>query len=272
MTPDEADNQQILARAAAIAAGFNWCERLLRWLSLPVIGAFEPGNYERPTTQWSEENALSVLIRNFPELIPAILRPGCRVLDYGCGDGFQSVAFARAGATAVLGVDLSEQRLQHGRRMAADLPCVQFATKPSGQYDVVVALNSFEHFPDPDANLAELAQALAPGGQIFISFGPPWFAPYGAHAHFFTRVPWVHLIFSERTMYRVRRLYRDDDICRHSDSMNQMSIRRFERLVHASGLQVVRRTYSTVRGLPLIARIPFLRELFITEVSCVLTK
>ncbi|MHB8506467.1 MAG: class I SAM-dependent methyltransferase [Acidimicrobiales bacterium] len=44
---------------------------------------------------------------------------GKRVLELGCGGGQCSVAFARAGATAI-GVDFSAEQLAHARRLAAE--------------------------------------------------------------------------------------------------------------------------------------------------------
>ena len=46
-----------------------------------------------------------------------------------------------------------------------------------GEFDVAISLNSFEHFPEPEKNLDDLAAAISPGGRILITFGSPWLSP-----------------------------------------------------------------------------------------------
>jgi SAM-dependent methyltransferase len=61
---------------------------------------------------------------------------------------------------------------------------------PTGmKADVIVSQNSFEHFLDAGEILAELRAALAPGGKLFVTFAPPWYAPWGAHMGIFCRAP-----------------------------------------------------------------------------------
>ena len=50
---------------------------------------------------------------------PGLRAGGLSLLDYGCGDGFQSVALSQLGARQVRGVDLESERLVHGRRLAS---------------------------------------------------------------------------------------------------------------------------------------------------------
>lgn len=39
---------------------------------------------------------------------------------------------------------------------------------------------------------------------LLITFGCPWLSPYGSHMHFFTKMPWINVFFSETTVMRVR--------------------------------------------------------------------
>lgn len=257
-------------RNAQIISDFTFSERLLYRFSKDPSQVFSNGGYAAPTTQWTSATALKELLEEFPNL-KDIIR-GKSVLDYGCGDGFQSVAMAREGAASVLGVDLAAKRLEHGRKMARDLPDVRFSTEIEGQFDVAISLNSFEHFPVPEQNLAQLASAIKPGGRILITFGSPWLSPWGSHMNFFTHVPWVNVLFSERTVFNVRKLYRDDGSRSYVPDMNKMTIARFERIIRDSGLKIVSLDYKAVKNLPVLSRIPGLREFFINRVNCILTK
>ena len=107
-----------------------------------------------------------------------------------------------------------------------------------------------------------------------ITFSPPWYAPYGSHMHFFTKVPWVNLLFSEATVMAVRACYRADGARRYESvegGLNKMSVGKFERIVSSAGLQFVYRSDDGVRGMDAVTHIPFVRELLTNRVTCTLT-
>ena len=267
MQDAEAENRQ-----KAIISSFSIAERILYLFSKPPRIAFRPPGYAQMSGEWDAARALSTLQNAFPEL-DRLIR-GKRILDYGCGEGFQAVAMRKYGASEVHGVDIHEGQLRHAREVAKGVEGITFSTElpPPGSVDVVISQNSFEHFPQPEKNLAEMAAALRAGGEILICFGPPWLAPYGSHMHFFTTLPWVNVVFSERTVHRVRSLYRVDGAMTYGPNLNKMTLRRFERLIKASGLEVVFRRYRPVQNLPLVTRVPYLREFLTNEVSCILRK
>ncbi|MFS8085031.1 MAG: class I SAM-dependent methyltransferase, partial [Acidobacteriota bacterium] len=63
-------------------------------------------------------------------------------------------------------------------------------------FDLVISINSFEHIPDPELALREMARVTKFGGYIYVSTDPIWTADTGSH--FFHRVPepWAHLTYS----------------------------------------------------------------------------
>jgi SAM-dependent methyltransferase len=198
------------------------------------------------------------------------------VLDFGCGYGDEVIEFAKQGATMVVGLDVEERFLAYGRDRARELQLdekVRFTTSlPEGfQADVILTLNSFEHFLDASAILAQMKNALAPNGRIYISFAPPWYAPWGAHMAYFCWLPWVQIVFSEKTIMRVRSLFRDDAAKTYLEAtLSQMSLRKYERIVNDSGLQYEYRRYDCSFGWDGLQRTP-LREFFVNRVNCTLT-
>ena len=245
-------------------------ERILICLSRDPADVSKIGYYEEPTKQW-DENPLALLRSEFSDFNSIIKDK--KVLDYGCGDGFQALAILDSGARYVMGVDLSEQRLRHARHMVSNKENIEFSNTIRGKFDVVISQNAIEHFSEPGKSLAQMTDSLAEGGRILITFGPPWFAPYGAHMHFFTKVPWVHLLWSEKSVWRVQSRYRDDGgTMKYKSGLNEMSIRKFESLIEASGLKAEWTFYHAVKNMNLLAHIPILRELFINQVSCILTR
>ena len=139
-------------------------------------------------------------------------------------------------------------------------------------FDIVISHNSFEHFPDPIFILSQMMVAIRPHGKILITFGPPWFAPYGAHMGYFTKMPWVNIFFSEKTVMNVRASFRKDGAKRYEDvegGLNKMTVAKFERIIAASGLKIEYRRCDCVKSLNFLGNLPYVRELFINHVSCI---
>ena len=252
-------------------------ERILLALSRPV-GSKDYGSDCRCSTDG--DSALSRLESAFPEFRDRI--KGKRVLDLGCGEGYQVVAMAENGAASAIGIDPHFPSLARAQalleRHRPPVPVHFFPTADASlqnSVDIVISQNSFEHIPEPVAALESMKRLLVPGGLVMITFCPPWYAPYGAHMHFFTKVPWVNLLFSERTVMTVRSRFRADAARRYEDvemGLNRMSIRKFERIVAASGMTVAWRRYVCVKKMDFLSRVPLARELFINVASCVLVK
>lgn len=252
-------------------------EQVLQALSRSAGSA----DYDDVVEPATPDNALADLYIVFPDLDHLISEK--RVLDFGCGSGRQTLALARSGARLAVGLDTNSRVLESARELAARTPNVDpervaftesALPELEASFDVVISKDSMEHFSDPAGTLSTMRRLLKPGGRILISFGPPWYAPYGSHMHFFTRVPWVNLLFSERTVMRVRTRYRDDGAMRYEDvesGLNRMSVGRFEALVRQSGLRIVRQNYRCIKNIP-FARVPLIRELFINHVVCILTE
>ncbi len=269
MTPARLSKFKI---AKATLGPLSLSERLLLFVSRHPDDVDKTANYEKPTDQWSSGNALSQLEDGFPDFLTCVKNK--TVLDYGCGDGFQSVAMAKAGAKNVLGVDIEENRLRHAEALAAKagVENVRFSREIAGEFDAVISLNAMEHFIQPEKNIREMAAALKDDGKLYMSFGPLWMAPYGHHMHFFTGAPWINLIFSEKTIFRIRRLYRDDQSDAFEPGLNRMTLKKFHRIVDEAGLAFESIRYRSSGNLPFIAKIPVLRELLVNIVDAALVK
>lgn len=226
---------------------------------------FTPSTYENVGV----DDPLRVLRREYPDLVKLVT--GRRVLDFGCGWGYQTAALHKLGAE-VVGLDTNAESIAKARELH---PGVEFAKERTGKFDIVVSQNAMEHFDDPAGVLDAMKASLAPGGKILITFGPPWYAPAGSHMGYFCPIPWANLLFPEKALLAERAKYIKDGATRYEEvtsGLNKMSVAKFERLIKGSGLKLERKHYRTVKGVPLLGSIPILRELFINHVTVILTR
>jgi len=232
---------------------------VLRRLSHPP----RPYHASRPAADWSPEGAVELYRRTCPEMLEEIR--GARVLDHGCGDGQYAVALAELGAREVVGFDTNPKWMEGGRALSERrrVRNCRFVSGLEGEppFDVVVSRNCMEHYPNPGEVLAEILKVLAPGGVCYITFGPLWHAPYGAHMGHVTKVPWVHLLVPERAVMAVRNQWFDDGATRYEEvegGLNRMTVHKLGGLV-SSRAEWIR--YDAVWGLRRLRALPVLREL-----------
>lgn len=193
------------------------------------------------------------------------------VIDFGCGTGAESVEMAMHGASKVIGLDIQEKWLKISRERAAqagvDQRCL-FTTSTAEQADVIVALDSFEHFDDPQLILMQMHRLLKPGGYVLAAFGPTWYHPLGGHL--FSIFPWSHLIFTERSLIRWRSDFKTDGATRFQEvegGLNKMTINRFEQIVEKSPLCFAEFEARPIRNLkPLANRLT--REATTSIIRC----
>jgi SAM-dependent methyltransferase len=175
---------------------------------------------------------------------------GRTVIDFGCGDGLEALELVRRGADRVIGLEQNLGCIEIARWYAAQAGItedrLEFAFETRTAADMVISLDSFEHFADPAGILQLIHDLLRPSGVLVASFGPPWFHPLGGHL--FSLFPWAHLLFSEAALIRWRNDVRDDRPATFAEAgLNKMTVRRFERLVAASEFDVERLDVVPIR-------------------------
>lgn len=174
----------------------------------------DPGKYH-PHEVFSPSNAahLDTRLRQFiyrpDQLAERFIRPGDRVLDFGCGPGFFTRAFAKAAGDSgtVIAADLQEEMLNIVRekmqkegllsrvRTHRCLPdTLNLTPDQGGMVDVATAIFVVHEVPDPEKLFREIAALVKPGGTFFYS--EPFFIVPGRE---FTE----HLAEAEAAGFRV---------------------------------------------------------------------
>jgi ubiquinone/menaquinone biosynthesis C-methylase UbiE len=253
----------------------NIGERILLSLSR------SPKGNDFPQKEATIDDALNLLTRAYADFSALVL--GKRVVDFGCGAGYQSIALASRYGCSVVGVDSNQRTLRkaidNAKNHNVSPQQLSFVESSSldmlNSFDVVVSQNSFEHFTDPEKVLHEMSSLLKNSGIILLTFGLPWLSPYGSHMHFFCKVPWINVLFPEETVMKSRSHFRSDGAKRYEDvesGLNKMTIAKFESIISSCDLKVVYKKYECVKGINWLSKVPLLREFFINHVAAILSK
>jgi 2-polyprenyl-3-methyl-5-hydroxy-6-metoxy-1,4-benzoquinol methylase len=279
------------------------CRTLNTILSLPLLRriAPTPGVGDRSDTLAFLETFVDQGSSFLEEFAPLQQTGGLKVLDVGCGLGGKTVALSVSDAGEVVGID-SDLEKTGWAQILADRRAnnnVFFAVQTASDlafseatFDLVLLLDVIEHVDDPLAVLLECGRVLRPGGRVLIGF-PPYRSPWGAHLFGHIRIPWAHLLFSDREIVNLwRQLHLQQTADRGAYctelrercimtattvaelwDLNGMTIRRFLNLVQETPLSTTMLRFKTPGNLgSLFTRSKVLREYVVTRLVAVLEK
>ncbi|HWA24626.1 MAG TPA: methyltransferase regulatory domain-containing protein [Lacunisphaera sp.] len=151
---------------------------------------YEPKNndYDRvayPSMAHPRTFAEGLAIRGFMRGLEVAPPDRCRVLELGCGDGFNLAAMAAVyPGSSYTGIDYSAQTVTRGRQMLADMGMAQIRLETADiraldglgfepeSFDYIIAHGVYSWVPADvrDALLAVIGRLLAPQGVAFVSY------------------------------------------------------------------------------------------------------
>ncbi len=201
---------------------------------------------------------------------------GKDVLDFGCGDGQLTFFLAREKRPRrILGVDISTDAIERAKVTLSKLPgerethidftlgSTEALPVADQSFDTLLALDCLEHVMSLNAILRDWYRVLRPGGRCLIEWFP-YKGPWGPHMESLIPIPWAHVIFGERAMFRTAEMIYDQpefvprhwDLDEHGNKrpnkwrawssfkeqgyLNELDERTFQNLVRGAGFQVAR--------------------------------
>jgi SAM-dependent methyltransferase len=138
-----------------------------------------------------------------------------RVLELGCGAGFEVWYLGHHFGANAWGVDVSERRAwQPLRDERTHFVCADLATDRSFEadfFDRVISFSVLEHVVHPHAVIAELYRIMKPGGLAWLSANL-YRGPRASHLYRELFFPFPHLLFSDDVIreYRLKTIGRAD--------------------------------------------------------------
>jgi len=167
-----------------------------------------------------------VLARRSRLVEPLLPWPRRHLLDYGCGNGAQTMLFAQV-FDRITGVDVNEAYLEEFNREIALRDLTRFVDAkgledgriplPDGVVDCLMSFTVLEHVEDERAVLKEMYRVLKPGGKLILTVPNRWwiFETHGANLPLlpWNRVPFVswwpkalHDRYARARIYRKREI------------------------------------------------------------------
>jgi len=152
---------------------------------------------------------------------------GKKILDFGCGNGAQSIEFIKTNTT-IIAVDIDDTSINTLKEYISinnvdKITAIKYDGKKlpveSNSIDVVMSYEVLEHVHDESESLQELNRVLKQGGEILISVPNKWwiFETHGANLPIlrWNRVPFFSwLPQSIHSKFAKARIYKKQDIVR----------------------------------------------------------
>ena len=127
------------------------------------------------------------------------------ILEIGCGEGGNLKPFLDIGCK-VIGVDLSERKIENGKQFFSDHPNKNnltlivediYQSETLDQYDLIIMRDVIEHIHFQERFMSYVKKYLKPNGKFFLAF-PPWHNPFGGHQQicknkFLSSLPYYHI-------------------------------------------------------------------------------
>ena len=237
------------------------------------------------------------------------------ILDFGCGDG-QLTFFVAANKNpkSTIGVDINDQAIERAKQSQSALTddwranvefrlgTVENIPVPDRSIDTIAAFDCLEHVMDPKSILEEWFRVLRPHGCCLIEWFPLK-GPWGPHMEALIPIPWAHVIFGEKAMFRAAEAIYDlsEFVPRHWDLdengnkkpnkwkawssfaeqnyINDLNIPTFRRLALEVGFDVERLELRSFGGSPLrkfvsstLKSLPVIGEYFVSSTAIVLRR
>jgi len=214
------------------------------------------------------------------------------VLEIGCGEAGNLKPFLDLGCKRIVGIDISEGRIENGKIFLKDHPNYKnleliaediYNTSTTEEFDVIISRDVIEHIPNQEKFMHRCRDFIKPNGVYFIGF-PPWHNPFGGHQQllknrFFSKLPYFHIL--PRFIFQGILQLIGENKSKIKGMMEiydtRITIDRLNRILKDNDYSILKKTdylfnpnYETKFGikpreqLKIISKIPFFRNFFIT--------
>ena len=211
------------------------------------------------------------------------------ILDFGCGHGSLCIDMAKDGAKIVNGIDLSDKLLKFAcSNLSENYSSLEqniiFEKKNllnaqfNRQYDLIVTKDTFEHTTNLPEILDKFYDILKTDGKIYAGFGPLYNAYNGDHGRTQLRLPWLHVMLSEKFIVNRYNKNNKDKIYKIQDlGLSKYSFKEYLKIFKNSKFQIEyfctnKSDHPISNIFNFLSKFEFLKEYFTYNIYCILKK
>jgi len=211
------------------------------------------------------------------------------ILDFGCGHGSLCVDIAQSGANLVTGIDLNKKLIKFAREnLSANYNSlskkIKFEEKDllkdnfDKKFDIIVTKDTFEHSLNLPDILNKFYDLLNDGGRAYIGFGPLYNSYNGDHGRTQLKLPWLHIILSEKTIINRYNKKNSNKINRIEDlGLSKYSFKDYKQMFSESKFDIDyfitnQSDHPIGKAFNILSKINFLEEYFTFNIYCILKK
>lgn len=211
------------------------------------------------------------------------------ILDFGCGHGSLCIDIANNGANSVIGIDLNKKLLKFARENLSTnysrlSEIIKFEEKDllkdnfNKKFDIIVTKDTFEHSLNLPDILNKFYDLLTDGGKAYIGFGPLYNAYNGDHGRAQLKVPWMHVILSEKIIVKRYNKKNNNKINRIEDlGLSKYSFKDYKKIFNDSKFDIDyfitnQSDHLVGKFFNILSKINFLEEYLTFNIYCILKK
>jgi 2-polyprenyl-3-methyl-5-hydroxy-6-metoxy-1,4-benzoquinol methylase len=128
------------------------------------------GNLKQEEYKGIQEMAAYGLHRGVFNMVKPFLKPGMKILDFGCGKGAFSQRLIDEGMTVdACDIDTSQIMAKVSKKIRLDLNKTEITETITDKYDAVIAMEIIEHLQNPWKYTEDCIKILKNGGLIIFS-------------------------------------------------------------------------------------------------------
>ncbi len=211
------------------------------------------------------------------------------ILDFGCGHGAMCIEIAKSGASSVKGIDLNKNLLDFAREnlntnYKSLSKKILFEKKDllkdnfNEKFDMIVTKDTFEHSQNLPYILNRFYDLLNDGGKAYVGFGPLYNSFNGDHGRTQLKIPWMHVILSERIIVSRYNEKNSKKINKIEDlGLSKYSFKDYKRIFKESRFEISyfitnQSDHFMGKIFNVLSKINFLQEYFTFNIYCILKK
>tara|TARA_B100001559_G_C16429310_1_gene589050 strand:+ start:63 stop:809 length:747 start_codon:yes stop_codon:yes gene_type:complete len=211
------------------------------------------------------------------------------ILDFGCGHGSLCIDIAKSGASFVTGIDLNKKLINFAKENLntsykdltkkiifeeKDLLKEKFDKK----FDIIVSKDTFEHSLNLPEILNKFYEILNDNGEVFVGFGPLYNSYNGDHGRTQLKIPWMHVILSDKLIINRYNKNNKNRINSIEDlGLSKYSFKEYKKIFNQSKFEIKyfitnQSDHPVGKVFNILSKINFLKEFFTFNIYCILKK